>query len=336
MKLSACRPQRLATTMSTKRKTDHQLPCDAVITFLDSHLQESTAPADDCPHSPELQKDSTRFDTDSLKMYLKEMSKHKLLSPREELELAKAVKGGNQLAKRILIQANLRLVVNVAKRYCNRGLDFLDLIQEGSLGLMRAVEKFEPDLGYKLSTYATWWIRQAITRALADKSRTIRIPVHVLELQSRIRSSISKLWLKLNRPPTISEIAQATKLAPDHVRKALLSASLSVVSLDAPIHPATDLQITDVLPDENAGSPDLDAATRLLSADLDKLLSKLLPREREVIIRRYGLLGTQPSSLQEVATDLSLSRERVRQIELLALKKLKRHPDTLKLQDYLN
>jgi len=283
---------------------------------------ESLAPA-----SPEA---------DSLRSYLREIGKHRLLSGRDEVELARAVKTGDESAKRKLAQANLRLVVSVAKRYNGQGLDLLDLIQEGSIGMMRAIEKFDPTQGFKFSTYATWWIRQAINRAIADKSRLIRLPVHVCDSRSKLRKVIARLWVELHREPTLPEIAAAAEMTVQQVGLILKATSANTVSLDSQINDSVDMTLSDVLADNSSRPPEETASDNILTGDIERALSSLNDREREVISRRYGIGSDVASTLQEVGNALNLSRERVRQIEVSALKKLRKNPQALKLRDYLN
>jgi RNA polymerase primary sigma factor len=275
-------------------------------------------------------------EADSLRTYLREIGRHRLLSGRDEVELARAVKNGDESAKRKLAQANLRLVVSVAKRYNGNGLDLLDLIQEGSLGMMRAIEKFDPAQGFKFSTYATWWIRQAINRAIADKSRLIRLPVHVCDTRSKLRKVVAQLWIKLHREPTLLEIAAAAGMTVEQVSFTLKATSGDTVSLDSNINDSVDMCLSDVLADDSSRPPEDTASDNLLTSDIMHALSSLTDRERDVISRRYGIGPTNASTLQEVGNDLNLSRERVRQIELSALKKLRKNPQALKLRDYLN
>ncbi|MBI4534234.1 MAG: sigma-70 family RNA polymerase sigma factor [Candidatus Melainabacteria bacterium] len=271
---------------------------------------------------------------DSLKVYLQEISRHKLLKGPEEIELARATRLGDLSARRKLAQANLRLVVSIAKRYTNRGLSFQDLIQEGSLGLLRAVEEFDPERGYKFSTYATWWIRQAITRALADKSRIIRIPVHMGELLSRLRKKVRQLAQNLGRRPTLDEIVQHTGFDKEKVLLAF-GASRELVSLDATYGEQFDTTLGELLQDQSIQSPEDAAATRLLTRDVLELLSHLTQREQDVILLRFGLSGNSPMSLEETAKVLGISRERVRQVENKAMTKLRSDIKAIRLKDYL-
>ncbi|MBI4532986.1 MAG: sigma-70 family RNA polymerase sigma factor [Candidatus Melainabacteria bacterium] len=271
---------------------------------------------------------------DSVKTYLREISRHKLLSGCEEIELARATKLGDISARRRLIQANLRLVVSIAKRYINHGLSFQDLIQEGSLGLMRAVEKFDPERGNKFSTYATWWIRQAITRALANKARTIRVPVHVNDLLGKLRKSTHELSQELGRRPTLEEIVQATGMQRERVTLAF-NASKDLLSLDAQCGDESDNTLADIIEDQDAPGPDEAAASELLLRHVDELLSSLTSRERDVIQMRYGLHADRSLSLEELGKMLGLTRERVRQIELRAMQKLRRNSQIKELRDFL-
>ncbi|SRR5579875_510141 len=272
---------------------------------------------------------------DSVSAYLKEISRHKLLSGKEELLLARAVKSGEPAARRRLVQANLRLVVSIAKRYRNRGLTFMDLIQEGSLGLMRAVDKFDPERGYKFSTYATWWIRQAITRALADKSRTIRLPVHVNEVIGRLRRVVRELSEELGRRPTPQEIASRAGMEVGKVVQALRSEK-QMVSLDAPCGDEFDTPFSDLLEDERVRQPEESAEGQLLADQVGDLLACLTNAERGVLKLRYGLDGGMPATLEQSGQVLGMSRERVRQVEIRALKKLRNNQQTAGLRAYLN
>ncbi len=274
-------------------------------------------------------------DDDSTRNYLREIGRHKLLNGGEEIELSRACKSGDESARRKLIQANLRLVVSIAKRYKNRGLSFQDLIQEGSLGLIRAVEKFDPGRGYKLSTYATWWIRQSITRALADKSRTIRVPVHMIEIMSKLRKVIRHQINSLQRRPTIDEIAAASGIDKKKVTQAL-EADKTLISLDAGRGPDQESTLWDMLEDDRIAPPETAADDQLLTEQLNLVLERLSAHEREVIRMRYGLHNGDFMTLEQSGRTLGLSKERVRQIESKALKKLRSLQQVVGLRDYLN
>jgi RNA polymerase primary sigma factor len=275
------------------------------------------------------------IEEDSTKTYLREIGRHKLLTGREEIELARAAKTGDERARQRLIQANLRLVVSIARKYINRGLTFQDLIQEGSLGLIRAVEKFDPEKGFKFSTYATWWIRQAITRALADKSRAIRVPVHMNERLSKLRKVIRQLREKLGRAPDLDELCVATGMTKDKLQQ-VLGASKNLLSLDAVYREGFDSTLGEMLEDESSRQPEVTASEMLLSRDVNTMLSQLAPQERDVITLRFGLKGGEPLTLEESGKRLGYSRERVRQIEFKAMKKLRNNVRTAGLKEYLS
>mgnify|MGYP000592732840 FL=1 len=271
---------------------------------------------------------------DPVKAYLKEIGQVPLLSAKEEQTLARAARAGDADARRRLSEANLRLVVSVAKRYAGRGLPFLDLIQEGNLGLMKAAEKFEPDRGFKFSTYATWWIRQSITRAIADQGRTIRIPVHLVEHINRVRKTAGELLRKNGREPTAEEIAVRLEMEPDRVRE-LLQLAQEPVSLETPVGEEEDAHLEDFIQDEEAGIPVDEAGRQLLRRELMSVLKSLTPREERVITLRFGLDDGRPRTLEELGKEFNVTRERIRQIEAKALRKL-RHPSRAKrLRDYL-
>ena len=271
---------------------------------------------------------------DPVKAYLKEIGQVSLLSAEEEQTLARAARAGDADARRRLSEANLRLVVSVAKRYAGRGLPFLDLIQEGNLGLMKAAEKFEPDRGFKFSTYATWWIRQSITRAIADQGRTIRIPVHLVEHINRVRKTAGELLRKNGREPTAEEIAVRLEMEPDRVRE-LLQLAQEPVSLETPVGEEEDAHLEDFIQDEEAGIPVDEAGRQLLRRELMSVLKSLTPREERVITLRFGLDDGRPRTLEELGKEFNVTRERIRQIEAKALRKL-RHPSRAKrLRDYL-
>ena len=271
---------------------------------------------------------------DPVKAYLKEIGRVPLLSVEEEGVLARAAQAGDADARRQLSEANLRLVVSVAKRYAGRGLPFLDLIQEGNLGLMKAAEKFEPDRGFKFSTYATWWIRQSITRAIADQGRTIRIPVHLVENINRVKKTAGELLRKNGREPTAEEIAVRLEMEPDRVRE-LLQLAQEPISLETPVGEEEDAHLEDFIQDEEAGIPVDEAGRQLLRQELMNVLKSLTPREERVLTLRFGLEDGQARTLEELGKEFNVTRERIRQIEAKALRKL-RHPSRAKrLRDYL-
>lgn len=271
---------------------------------------------------------------DPVRMYLKEIGKIPLLTPEEEIELAKRIEKGDMEAKRKLAEANLRLVVSIAKRYVGRGMLFLDLIQEGNLGLIKAVEKFDYRKGYKFSTYATWWIRQAITRAIADQARTIRIPVHMVETINKLIRVSRQLLQELGREPKPEEIAKEMELPVEKVRE-IMKIAQEPVSLETPIGEEEDSHLGDFIPDEDSPAPAEAAAFRLLKEQLEDVLDTLTPREEKVLRLRFGLDDGRPRTLEEVGKVFGVTRERIRQIEAKALRKL-RHPSrSKKLKDYL-
>ena len=271
---------------------------------------------------------------DPVRMYLKEIGKVPLLSAEEEIELAKRMELGDQEAKKRLAEANLRLVVSIAKRYVGRGMLFLDLIQEGNLGLIKAVEKFDYRKGYKFSTYATWWIRQAITRAIADQARTIRIPVHMVETINKLIRVSRQLLQELGREPTPEEIAAEMNMPVERVRE-ILKISQEPVSLETPIGEEEDSHLGDFIQDENVPVPADAAAFTLLKEQLEEVLGTLTEREQKVLTLRFGLEDGRARTLEEVGREFNVTRERIRQIEAKALRKL-RHPSrSRKLKDYL-
>ena len=271
---------------------------------------------------------------DPVRMYLKEIGKVPLLSAEEEIELAKRMELGDQEAKKRLAEANLRLVVSIAKRYVGRGMLFLDLIQEGNLGLIKAVEKFDYRKGYKFSTYATWWIRQAITRAIADQARTIRIPVHMVETINKLIRVSRQLLQELGREPTPEEIAAEMNMPVERVRE-ILKISQEPVSLETPIGEEEDSHLGDFIQDDNVSVPADAAAFTLLKEQLEEVLGTLTEREQKVLTLRFGLEDGRARTLEEVGKEFNVTRERIRQIEAKALRKL-RHPSrSRKLKDYL-
>ena len=272
---------------------------------------------------------------DPVRMYLKEIGKVPLLSAEEEIELAKKMEQGDENAKKRLAEANLRLVVSIAKRYVGRGMLFLDLIQEGNLGLIKAVEKFDYRKGYKFSTYATWWIRQAITRAIADQARTIRIPVHMVETINKLIRVSRQLLQELGREPTPEEIAEEMDMPVDRVRE-ILKISQEPVSLETPIGEEDDSHLGDFIQDDNVPVPAEAAAATLLKEQLDEVLDTLTEREQKVLRLRFGMNDGRARTLEEVGKEFDVTRERIRQIEAKALRKL-RHPSrSRKLRDYLD
>ena len=271
---------------------------------------------------------------DPVKAYLKEIGRVPLRTMEQELELARAARAGDADARRKLSEANLRLVVSVAKRYAGRGLPFLDLIQEGNLGLMKAAEKFEPDRGFRFSTYATWWIRQAITRAIADQARTIRIPVHMVETINKLIRVSRQLLQELGREPTPEEIAAEMNMPVERVRE-ILKISQEPVSLETPIGEEEDSHLGDFIQDDNVPVPADAAAFTLLKEQLEEVLGTLTEREQKVLTLRFGLEDGRARTLEEVGKEFNVTRERIRQIEAKALRKL-RHPSrSRKLKDYL-
>ena len=271
---------------------------------------------------------------DNVRMYLKEIGKISLLTLEEEQELSKRVAEGDEKAKNILAESNLRLVVSIAKRYVGRGLLFLDLIQEGNIGLMKAVEKFDYDKGYKFSTYATWWIRQAITRALADQARTIRVPVHMVETINKMARIERQMTLELNREPTDQELSKKMGLSVDKIAE-IRKISQDPVSLETPIGEEDDSHLGDFLADERTMSPEEFATYEILKDELREVLDTLTTREKEVLELRFGLFDGSSHTLEEVGKQFKVTRERIRQIEAKALRKL-RHPSRAKkLRDFL-
>ncbi len=271
---------------------------------------------------------------DPVKMYLKDIGKYPLLSPDEETELAKLMMEGDELSKRALSEANLRLVVSIAKRYMGRGMQFLDLIQEGNLGLMKAVEKFDYQKGFKFSTYATWWIRQAITRAIADQARTIRIPVHMVETINKLIRISRRLLQELGREPTPEEIGAEMGITEERVRE-IQKIAQDPVSLETPIGEEEDSHLSDFIEDEDSAAPTDAVSYTMLKEQLIGVLDTLTPREEKVLRLRYGLDDGRPRTLEEVGKEFNVTRERIRQIEAKALRKL-RHPSRSKrLKDFL-
>ncbi len=274
---------------------------------------------------------------DSVRLYLREIGKIPLLSSEEELELAQRVVAGDKKAKDKMAEANMRLVVSIAKRYSGRGLDFLDLIQEGNTGLLRAVEKFDPDKGFKFSTYATWWIRQAITRAIADQARTIRIPVHMVETINKLLRTQRRMTQELNREPTIDELAKELEMEPEKIEY-VIKIKQDISSLDAGVGRDGDEEesvLGDFIEDEDTISPEDSATNQLLKEKVQEVLSSLSDREQKIVRMRFGLDTGKSHTLEEVGQEFAVTRERIRQIEAKALAKLRKHKDAKKLYEYL-
>jgi RNA polymerase primary sigma factor len=295
-------------------------------------LEKDEADEDDVQSDVELM-DSVSLD-DPVRMYLKEIGRVSLLTAADEVDLAKRIEAGENLAKQQLTEANLRLVVSIAKKYIGRGMSFLDLIQEGNMGLIRAVEKFNYHKGFKFSTYATWWIRQAITRAIADQARTIRIPVHMVETINKLVRVSRRLLQELGREPTDQEIAEEMGITQDKVRE-IVKVSQDPVSLETPIGEEEDSHLGDFVEDTQAVAPSDAASLTLLHNEVEDILDTLTPRERRVLQLRFGLIDGHQRTLEEVGKRFGVTRERIRQIEAKALRKL-RHPSrSKKLRDYL-
>ena len=325
---------------------------DQIYDFLENHHVDVLRMDDDEDMEPELFEDGEEeepIDVDNLdlsipdgvslddpvRMYLKEIGKVPLLSPDEEIELAKKIELGDEEAKKKLAESNLRLVVSIAKRYAGRGMQLLDLIQEGNLGLIKAVEKFDYRKGYKFSTYATWWIRQAITRAIADQARTIRIPVHMVETINKVKKVSSQLLHEYGHDPSAEEIAERLEMPVDKVRE-IMRVAQEPVSLETPIGEEEDSHLGDFIPDDDAPVPAEAASQTLLKEQLADVLKTLTPREEKVLRLRFGLEDGRPRTLEEVGKEFNVTRERIRQIEAKALRKL-RHPSrSKKLRDFLD
>ncbi|NCO10832.1 RNA polymerase sigma factor RpoD [Candidatus Saccharibacteria bacterium] len=296
---------------------------------------------DEVDESEDLLSQEQYFDDasdDSVRLYLREIGKIPLLTSEQELALAQRVVAGEKRAKDQMAEANMRLVVSIAKRYSGRGLDFLDLIQEGNTGLLRAVEKFDPDKGFKFSTYATWWIRQAITRAIADQARTIRIPVHMVETINKLLRTQRRMTQELNREPTIEELGKELEMEPEKVEY-VMKIKQDITSLDAGVGRDSDDEdsvLLDFIEDEDSLTPADSAASQLLKEQVKAILSTLSDREQKIVKMRFGLENGKSHTLEEVGQEFAVTRERIRQIEAKALAKLRKHKDSKKLHDYLN
>ena len=276
---------------------------------------------------------------DSVRMYLREIGKIPLLTLEEESELSKKAMAGDRKAKDRMAEANMRLVVSIAKRYSGRGLDLLDLIQEGNTGLLRAVDKFDPEKGFKFSTYATWWIRQAITRAIADQARTIRIPVHMVQTINKLMRTQRRLTQELNRDPTNEELAKEMDMEVEKIEH-IMKIKQDITSLDAGIgrddNDGEESTLGDFIEDEDTASPEESASSQLLKEQVREILGSLSDRERKILEMRFGLNGTKSHTLEEVGLEFAVTRERIRQIEAKALLKLRKHKDSKKLHEYLD
>ena len=275
---------------------------------------------------------------DSVRLYLREIGKIPLLSAEEEMDLARRIVEGDKKAKDKMAEANMRLVVSIAKRYSGRGLDFLDLIQEGNTGLLRAVEKFDPDKGFKFSTYATWWIRKAITRAIADQARTIRIPVHMVETINKLLRTQRRMTQELNRETTIEELSKELDMEPEKIEY-VIKIKQDISSLDAGVGrdgEDDDSVLQDFIVDEDTVSPEDSASNQLLKEQVQEILSSLSDREQKIVRMRFGLDNGKNHTLEEVGQEFAVTRERIRQIEAKALAKLRKHKDAKKLYEYLD
>lgn len=312
----------------------YQILAEKGIEIIDSSAEKifPSAPSDE-EREKEAAEQEMAYD-DSVRMYLHEIGQIDLLNAEGEVELAKKIEKGDIVAKKKLAEANLRLVVSIAKKYVGRGLSLLDLIQEGNIGLMRAVEKFDYKRGYKFSTYATWWIRQAITRAIADQARTIRIPVHMVETINKLIRTQRQLVQDLGREPLPEEIAAEMGISVDKVEH-ILKISQETVSLEAPVGEEEDSSLGDFIEDKESVSPDEAASNELLKNDIKKILSLLSPREQKILRMRFGLDTGRTHTLEEVGKEFGVTRERIRQIEAKALLKLKNIKDSKQLKDYL-
>ena len=271
---------------------------------------------------------------DPVRMYLKEIGTVPLLTAEEEMELARRKQAGDEKAKKKLIEANLRLVVSIAKRYTGRGMSFLDLVQEGNLGLIKGVEKFDPEKGFKLSTYATWWIRQSVTRALADQARTIRVPVHMVETINKMSKMQRKLTLELGYEPSVAELAKALDMTEEKVME-IMQIAREPASLETPIGEEDDSNLGDFVADNNVLTPEDNVESVMLREHIEALLGDLKERERQVIVLRFGLEDGHPSTLEEVGREFKVTRERIRQIEAKALRKLRNPVRSKRIRDFL-
>jgi RNA polymerase primary sigma factor len=319
---------------TSDREEDELINIDPDEPAIDELLDEDEDTPEDILNSGQYFDD---ISDDSVRLHLREIGKIPLLSAEEELALAQRVVKGDKKAKDKMAEANMRLVVSIAKRYSGRGLDFLDLIQEGHTGLLRAVEKFDPDKGFKFSTYATWWIRQAITRAIADQARTIRIPVHMVETINKLLRTQRRMTQELNREPTIEELAKELEMEPERVEY-VIKIKQDISSLDAGVGrdgEDEDSVLGDFIEDEDGATPEESASSQLLKEQVQSVLSTLSEREQKIIKMRFGLENGKSHTLEEVGQEFAVTRERIRQIEAKALAKLRKHKDAKKLYEYL-
>ena len=319
---------------------------DVVPVIDDAMLADESMLLDDLDDDDREDKDGEDIDLDAIdllegigtedpvRMYLKEIGTVPLLSADEELRLAKRKAEGDESAKERLIEANLRLVVSIAKRYTGRGMSFLDLVQEGNLGLIKGVEKFDYTKGYKLSTYATWWIRQSVTRALADQARTIRVPVHMVETINKMSKMQRKLTLELGYEPSVTELAEALEMSEDKVME-IMQIAREPASLETPIGEEDDSNLGEFVADSNAVTPEGNVESVMLREHIDALLGDLKERERQVIVLRFGLEDGHPRTLEEVGKEFNVTRERIRQIEAKALRKLRNPVRSKRIRDFL-
>ena len=314
-----------------KEKTTPQADVDKFIEKNDDKGDEEKEEEEIDEKEKQKQINLAEISNDSVRMYLSEIGRVKLLTAKEEVTLARGIAKGDNSSKKKLAEANLRLVVSIAKKYIGRGLSFLDLIQEGNIGLFRAVEKFDPDRGFKFSTYATWWIRQAITRAIADQARTIRIPVHMVETINKLTHTQRRLVQELGREPTAEELSAEMDMEIKKVRH-ILKISQDIISLEAPVGAEEDSKLGDFIEDDEAVSPKDSTGKQILKENIHEMLKYLSPRERKIIEMRFGLIDGVGHTLEEVGKEFGVTRERIRQIEAKVLQKLRDHPTSVKIK----
>ena len=316
-------------------ETLDRLHADLIEAGVEIINEKGTAWEDDEEDASETEAFIDDIADDSVRMYLREIGKIPLLSAEEEVELARRVAAGDKDAKDQMAEANMRLVVSIAKKYVGRGLDLLDLVQEGNTGLLRAVEKFDPERGFKFSTYATWWIRQAITRAIADQSRTIRIPVHMVETINKMLRTIRRMTQELGREPTNEEVAKEMEMDVEKVEH-IQKIRQDISSLDAPVRDEEeDSKLGDFIEDEDSDTPEESATSQLLKEHVNVMLDILSPREQKILKMRFGLEDGRNHTLEEVGQEFGVTRERIRQIEAKALAKLRINRDSRSLRDYI-